>query len=173
MARGVCFLINGISYVAVLWALLAMNPTLREQAPGRGESVLEGMRAGFRYAWGFEPIRVLLLLLALVSVVGMPYSVLMPIFAKQILGGGPSTLGLLVTASGVGALGGALLLAFRRSVLGLGQADRLCRGAFWPGADRLFPLPLAVAVDGLPGLERIWHDRRAGGEQRRPADDRG
>jgi MFS family permease len=82
---------------------------------------------------GFPPIRKLLLLLALVSLVGMPYTILMPVFANEILRGGPNTLGLLMAASGVGALAGALLLAARRSVLGLGKYIPLMAALFGAG----------------------------------------
>ncbi len=118
--EGWCFLIDAISYVAVVLALLAMRlaapATPRERPP-----VWRGMKEGFRYAFGFAPIRNLLLLLALVSFMGMPYSVLMPIFAADILRGGPFVLGFLSAASGVGALAGALYLASRNTVIGLGN----------------------------------------------------
>ncbi|HKI36543.1 MAG TPA: MFS transporter [Gemmataceae bacterium] len=119
-SAGVCFLVNGLSYLAVLAALLAMrlNPRPRERSRGR---VLAGLREGIGYAFGFAPIRAILLLLSLVSLMGMSYSVLLPIFARDVLGGGAYTYGLLGAASGVGALAGALRLAARHSVLGLGR----------------------------------------------------
>ena len=80
-----------------------------------------GLTEGFRYAFGFAPIRAILVLLAIVSFMGMPYSVLMPIFAAEVLHGGPYALGFLSAASGVGALAGALYLASRQTVLGLGN----------------------------------------------------
>src|SRR5205807_637462 len=82
-----------------------------------GRHLIEGVR----YAAGFPPVRALLLLLALVSFATMPQSVLLPVFAADVLGGGPHTLGLLSAASGLGALAGALYLASRPSVLGLGR----------------------------------------------------
>jgi MFS family permease len=91
------------------------------------------MIEGFRYSFGFAPIRTVLLLLALVSFMGMPYTVLMPIFAADILQGGPYALGFLSAASGVGALIGALYLASRRSVLGLGNAIVLSTLVFGVG----------------------------------------
>jgi MFS family permease len=91
------------------------------------------LREGWNYALRFAPIRNVLLLLALVSLVGMPYTVLMPVFANQILHGGPSTLGWLMAGSGVGALIGALLLAARKSVLGLGKYIPLTAAAFGVG----------------------------------------
>ncbi len=107
--EGWCFLIDAISYVAVVLALLAM------QLPARAvkhcpQPIWHGMVEGFHYAFGFAPIRTVLLLLALVSFMGMPYMVLMPIFAADILQGGPYALGFLSAASGVGALAGALYL---------------------------------------------------------------
>ncbi len=111
--EGPCFLINGLSYGAIIYALTAMRIHPREQ--GRHNAhILEELKDGFSYVCNHSPIRSLLILVALVSLVGMPYVVLMPIFAREILGGGPSTLGFLMASSGVGALGGALFLAARR-----------------------------------------------------------
>lgn len=118
--EGWCFLIDAVSYVAVVLALLAMEIPARD-AQHRPAAVWRGMSEGFRYAFGFPPIRTILLLLALVSFMGMPYTVLLPIFAADILQGGPYALGFLSAASGVGALVGALYLASRSTVLGLGR----------------------------------------------------
>src|SRR5262245_13636938 len=115
-----CFVIDSVSYVAVIASLLAMHVRQRQRTPHVG-SVWRRLREGFSYAFGFAPVRALLLLLALVSFMGMPYSVLMPKFAGEVLGGGPYTLGFLSGASGVGALTGALYLASRPTVLGLGR----------------------------------------------------
>ncbi len=121
VGEGMCFLLNGISFIPVIAALLAMR--VRPHVKKRRETnVLHEMREGFSYAFGFPPIRMVLLLLALVSLVGMPYMVLMPVFASQVLHGGPNTLGFLMGASGLGALAGAIYLASRKSVLGLGRA---------------------------------------------------
>jgi MFS family permease len=95
--------------------------------------VLGQLREGFTYAARFAPIRKVLLLLALVSLVGMPYTVLMPVFANEVLRGGPYTLGMLMAASGVGALAGAMFLAARKSVLGLGKYIPLMAAAFGAG----------------------------------------
>jgi MFS family permease len=86
-----------------------------------GGPILHELQEGFRYAYSFGPIRSILLLVALVSLMGMPYAVLVPIFAKDILHGGAHTFGFLMTAAGSGALAGTLYLASRRSVLGLGR----------------------------------------------------
>jgi MFS family permease len=115
-----CFVVNAASYVAVLAALLAMRDVPRRS--GRPAAPLaQGLGEGFRYAFGFPPIRALLLLLALISLAGMPFTVLLPVFATRVLHGGAETLGLLSAASGAGALCAALMLASRRSVLGLGR----------------------------------------------------
>src|SRR6185295_12424729 len=97
------------------------------------ENLVRQFREGWNYIVAFKPIRNILLLLALVSLVGMPYTVLMPVFANEILGGGPYTLGWLMAASGVGALMGALFLAARRTVLGLGKFIPLMAGVFGAG----------------------------------------
>ena len=124
----VCFTINGVSYLAVLAALLAMDVP---PEPERSEEPFgKRLREGVAYAFTFPPIRDLILLLALVSLVGMPYAVLLPVFATEILGGGALVLGLLSAATGVGALCGALLLAARKSVVGLGRWIALGPGAF-------------------------------------------
>ena len=95
-----------------------------------GTRMLGQLTEGFRYAAGFAPIRNVLLLLALVSFMGMPYTVLMPAVAARVLGGGAHTLGFLMAASGLGALGGTLYLASRKSVLGLGRIVALAAAAF-------------------------------------------
>ena len=95
--------------------------------------MLEELVQGFRYVGGFAPVRSSLILLALVSTMGMPYTVLMPIFANEVLQGGPHTLGFLMTASGLGALAGALYLASRQTVLGLGRVMVAATIAFGAG----------------------------------------
>ncbi len=119
-SEGYCFLIDGFSYLAVIGSLLAM----RNFAPQRmnvRRRVWQELSDGWRYVSGSVPIRSILLLLALVSLVGMPYTVLMPLFAARVLHGGPHTLGFLMGAAGVGALASATWLATRKSVLGLGR----------------------------------------------------
>ncbi|MBZ5568553.1 MAG: MFS transporter [Acidobacteriia bacterium] len=118
--EGYCFLIDGFSYLAVIASLLLMR--LRRQEPRRARTnMLAELKEGWAYVSGSVAIRAILVLLALVSLVGMPYTVLMPIFAGSILRGGPHTLGFLMAASGVGALTGAVHLASRRTVVGLGR----------------------------------------------------
>ena len=118
--EALCFLLNGLSYTAVIAGLLVMRVQPNARA-ARQTAILENLREGFRYAFGSLPIRSLLLLLALVSLTGASYAQLLPIFAQQILHGDARTQGFLVSAVGVGALAGALFLAGRRSAHGLGR----------------------------------------------------
>jgi MFS family permease len=129
VGEGYCFLIDGISYIAVIASLLAMTVTHQRLARSP-KKVLTELREGWDYVRGFHPIRSILLLLALISLVGMPYTALMPIFAGKILHGGANTLGFLMAAIGVGALIGALMLAARQSVLGLGRLIPLTAAGF-------------------------------------------
>jgi len=127
--EGYCFLVDGISYIAVIVSLLLMSLSGRQQR-AKAASVTGELKQGWQYVSSFVPIRAILLLLALVSLVGMPYTVLMPIFAARILHGGAHTLGFLMGATGVGALTGALALARRQSVLGLGRVIPLMAALF-------------------------------------------
>jgi MFS family permease len=128
IGEGWCFFANAVSYIAVIIGLLLM----RVQRPVRAlmASPFEHMMEGFRFVNQTAPIRALLLLLGVVSLVGMPYVVLMPIFADQVLHGGARGLGILMGATGVGALLGALTLAFREGVKGLGRWVAWCCGGF-------------------------------------------
>jgi len=116
--EGWCFLIDGISYFAVIASLLMMH-VKPLQIRRTATSMLEQMREGWDYVRTFRPIRTILLLFGLLSLMGWPYSVLLPIFAGQVLHGGAHTLGWLTGASGVGALASGLSLAVRKSILGL------------------------------------------------------
>jgi MFS family permease len=119
-SAGVCFLLNALSFVAVLIALFAMRvpPRLARQTRA---GLLRELREGLGYAFGFAPIRALLLLVAFVSLIGLAYAVLLPVFATEVLEGGAWTYGLLMSSAGIGALTGAILLASRKTVLGLGR----------------------------------------------------
>ena len=130
VGEGWCFLADGVSYLAVIASLLMMHLKLRPHV-GKRKRVIHELHDGLRYAFGFGPIREILLLLALLGLVGIPYRVLMPIIATQTLHGNAHTLGFLMGAMGVGALIGALFLATRTSVLGLGRM-----------------IPIAVAIFG-------------------------
>ena len=154
VGEGYCFLINGLSFIAVIAALLAMKG-YRKQSKGRREPIWQGLREGFSYVFGFPPLRSVILLLALTSLIGMPYVILMPIFARNILGGGPNTLGFLMAATGVGALVAAICLASRRNVRGLGKMVGLSAAIFGLGLimfsfSRSFPVSVALmAVTGF------------------------
>jgi MFS family permease len=119
-SEGICFLIDGFSYLAVLLALLAMRLPARPTTTPH-ESARQAFAEGMRYSFGFPPIRSLLLMVGMTSLLGMSQSVLMPLFADRVLGGDEKTLGLLLASSGFGALVGSLYLASRRSVVGLGR----------------------------------------------------
>jgi MFS family permease len=134
VGEGWCFTLDAVSYLAVIASLLLMHLVPRQRrAAAKETKVLHEMREGWAYVVGSPPIRSILLLLALVSLVGMPYTVLMPVFASTILHGGPHTLGFLMAATGVGALSGAVFLANRRSVLGLGRVIPIMSALFGAG----------------------------------------
>jgi MFS family permease len=121
IGEGWCFFVNGLSFLAVLGGLLAMRLEPRPPTPPSGRSTLHHMAEGFAFVATTAPIRALLLLLGLISLAGMPYSILMPIIADRVLHGGPLGMGVLMGASGIGALLGALTLASRQGVTGLGR----------------------------------------------------
>ena len=127
--EGICFLINALSYIFVIASLLMMK--VAQHQPAKKSNHVRGeLKEGFSYAFGFPPIRNIIFLLGLVSLMGMSYTVLMPVFAKEILQGGPHTFGFLMGASGLGALSGALYLASRKSVVGLCNIIPLASGIF-------------------------------------------
>ena len=132
VGEGYCFLVDAVSYLAVIASLLLMRLPARDVAP-RTARVLADFKEGFFYAAESRAIRSVLLLLAVVSLMGTPYTVLLPVIAKQVLGGGASTLGLLTAASGLGALGGAIYLASRQTVLGLGRVIVISTAVFGAG----------------------------------------
>lgn len=152
LGEGMCFLLNGISYLAVIAGLLLMKVP-KVQKPTRNGAQLDQLVEGIRYVFRNRAIRSLLSLLSLVSLLGMPYAVLMPVFAQDVLGRGPGALGALMTAAGCGALVGALWLARRADVLGLDRVVvRACAG-FGVGlvlfaASRMYALSLLWLVIG-------------------------
>ncbi len=127
VGEGACFLVNGFSYMAVIIALLAMH-IVHKPSSGNGGHVISNLKEGLRYAFATPPIRSLLLLMAAISIIGLPYPSLLPIFAKDILHGGAHTLGFLMGATGVGALTGAIYLASRRNVIGLDRVLSMAGG---------------------------------------------
>lgn len=133
VGEGWCFLADAVSYVFVIWSLFLMQLPLRDNIPRVRANVLDELHTGFRYVARSVPIRTALILLAIVSAMGMPYTVLMPAIVATVLHGGPNTLGLLMTSSGAGALAGALYLASRRTVVGLGRVAMISTLAFGAG----------------------------------------
>jgi MFS family permease len=156
--EGYCFLIDGLSYLAVIASLLAMN--IGGAATARpATSTLAQLREGWDYVSSFAPIRTVLLLFAIVSFMGVPYTVLMPVFATKILLGGPHTLGFLAGAAGVGSIVSALSLAARKSVRGLYRVIPVVAAVFGGGLiafsfSRIYWLSLALmAVTGFGMLK--------------------
>jgi MFS family permease len=138
-SEGWCFLIDGVSYIAVIASLLMMRlpqidaAKIAEAANRARASLWKQLGEGWQFVRGFAPIRTILLLFALVSLMGMPFMVLMPIFAAQVLKGGPHTLGFLMGAMGVGSLGSALSLVLRKSVRGLLKMIPIAAAVFGAG----------------------------------------
>jgi len=118
IGEGWCFTIDGVSYLAVIASLLMMHVKPLNVHRGRS-SMLVQIREGWTYVSGFQPIRTILLLFSLISLLGYSWSVLLPIFAVQVLHGGATTLGWLASAAGIGALASAISLDIRKSVVGL------------------------------------------------------
>ncbi len=159
VGEGWVFFADGLSYLAVIGSLLAMRVAPRPRA-GRGQRVLHDLHDGLRYAFGFAPMRAILLLLALVGLAGIPYRVLMPVIAAQTLRGGAHTLGFLMAAMGFGALIGALYLATRESVLGLGRLIPLAAGIFGAslvGVSLSRWLPLSLLMMVVMGVGFMLH----------------
>jgi len=130
--EGWCFLIDGVSYFAVIASLLLMRIQpleIRRSA----SSMFEQMREGWDYVRNFRPIRTILLLFALISLMGYSYAVLLPLFASQVLHGGADTLGWLTGASGIGAVTSALSLAVRKSVVGLTRMIQIASAVLGAG----------------------------------------
>ncbi len=148
--EGICFLLNGLSYLFVIVSLILMKVKSQKREI-QNPNLIKELKEGFSYTFGFAPLKFIILLLGLISLVGMPYAVLMPVFAKEILHGGPHTFGFLMGASGAGALMGAIYLASKRSVLGLGKIIPLSAGIFGFGLvtfslSRLFLLSLILMI---------------------------
>lgn len=150
-SEGWCFLIDGVSYLAVIGSLLAMRVRSTAVAPRKGVSPFDQFKEGWQYTTNSMPIRSIISLIALVCLVGVPYTVLMPIFADTVFHGGAHTLGFLMTASGGGALVGALWLASRRSIQGLTTLIPIAASVFGLGLvafafSRILWLSLALLV---------------------------
>ena len=143
VGEGWCFFVDGASYIAVIASLLAMH-LVRRPRPAERKGVWRELADGFHYAAGFAPIRAILLLLALLSLAGMPYTVLLPDIVTNTLHGGAHTLGFMMGAVGCGALVGAMYLVSRTSVLGLGRLI--------PAAAALF----GASLMGFAFSHRVW-----------------
>ncbi|MDD5622931.1 MAG: MFS transporter, partial [Actinomycetota bacterium] len=129
VGEGFCFLINGVTFMSVIFSLLAMK--IKKKPEHRhSNNIFHDIKEGFRYSFGFIPIRSILLFLGLVSFIGMPYTILMPVFARDLLHGGPNLLGFLMSAGGIGALLGGIYLASRKTVRGLGRILAAATGIF-------------------------------------------
>jgi Arabinose efflux permease len=151
LGEGACFLINGISYIFVVISLLLMKVKPQEKKKTKDTNIIKEFKEGFTYTFGFTPIRSIIILLTLISLMGMPFSVLMPIFAKDIFHGGSHIFGFLMGASGVGALIGAAYLASRKSVVGLEKIIPLAAVVFGLGLvsfslSSSFPLSIILMI---------------------------
>jgi MFS family permease len=157
IGEGWCFFVNAVSYVAVIVGLLRMRVARQETSAGR-RSPVRRIVEGFSFVGRTAPIRALIILLGLVSLFGMPYTVLMPVFADRILHVGAGGLGMLLGAAGVGALGAALLLVARRGVRGMGRWVAFSSAGFGGSLllfSRLQDFRLAVAVLVFVGFSMI------------------
>ena len=157
--EGICFLINAVSYVFVIGSLLRMQISKKELKKERG-NIFREMKKGFNYTFGFPPIKHLILLLGIVSLMGASYQLLIPVFAKDVLHGGSGTFGFLMGAAGFGALLGALFLASRETVIRLGRLIPAASALFGSGLIILsftsyFPLSLVLMV--VAGLGLMLH----------------
>jgi len=151
VGEGACFTINAVSYLAVIMALLAMKLPKKSDESARQFSIAHSLVEGLRYTLATVPIRDVLLLLGLVGFMGMPYMTLMPVFAAQIHKSGADALGLMLGAVGFGALIGALFLAQRATVLGLGRIIVVATLGFGLGlivftVSRVFWLSLVILM---------------------------
>lgn len=157
--EGICFLINAISYIFVIASLLAMHINQREM-PQKKTHMFRELKEGLDYTFGFPPIKHIILLLAVVSLMGSSYQVLMPVFAKEVLKGGSQTFGFLMGAAGLGALLGAIYLASRESILKLGRIIPAASGLFGAGLIilsfvKIFPVTILLMV--MVGLGVMLH----------------
>jgi len=157
--EGVCFLINGLSYIAVIAALCSMRLVVTTPA-GEGQGIIRELLDGLAYAFHDRKIRAILLLMALGGTLGIPYVTIMPVYASEILHGGPRTLGLLMSAIGAGALMGALYFAWKPPHKRLMQIIPLAMGGVGLGFVGLAvcrSIPLALCFMFLAGLGMVFH----------------
>jgi MFS family permease len=151
--EGVCFFVNSMSYVVIIIAILRMEIPLKQKKI-KEMRILHDFKEGFGYVYNLVPMRSILFLLALVSLFGMSYMVLMPVFAKEVLGGGPHTLGFLMGSAGFGALCGAMYLASRKTTHNLSRLIPASAALFGFGiiaasfSRSLWPSLILLAVAG-------------------------
>lgn len=149
-SEGICFLVNALSYLFVIGSLLLMKLEKKVMKKKKPE-IMKELKEGLNYTFGFAPIKHVIILLSLVSLTGMSYSVLMPVFAKEILQGGSQTYGFLMGAAGLGALAGSLYLASQTTILKLGRIVPASAILFGGGLvvlsfSRVFPLSMFIIV---------------------------
>lgn len=120
VGEGICFLMNALSFAAVIFALMQIKIP-QKQVTTQPDNFRESFKQGFLYTFRSMPIRSLIIILTILSAVGLSYIILLPAYAKEILSGGSDTLGYLMSGMGVGAVIGAIYMAARKSVLGLGK----------------------------------------------------
>lgn len=148
VGAGYCFLIDGMSYVAVLMALMAMR--LKPKTPAASQTsltlaaIIQHLKQGFVYAFGFAPVRSILIMVGMVSFLGVNFVVVLPIFSNEILHGDANTLGILMAASGVGSLVAAVQLSLRREVRGLGRLIAIA------------PIIYGLGMIAFAGSRSIW-----------------
>lgn len=153
-SAGFCFLLNAVSYIAVIWALLVMKIQRRE-ITRQASAGLRGLFEGLEYVWQFSSLRYLLVNLSLITLMGGPFMTLMPVFAKKVLHGGPQTLGMLISTIGVGAIVGAFFLASRKNIYGLDRIIAVATLTYSFGLilfSRSTSLPLSTALLLFIGL---------------------
>jgi MFS family permease len=152
--EGICFLINAISYIFVIVSLLMMHIPKKE-FPRKETKILKELKEGFNYTFGFQPIKHIILLLAVVNLMGASYQVLMPVFAKEVLHGGSDIYGFLMGAAGLGALIGAAYLAARETILRLGRIIPFAATLFGAGLVALSftnIIPITIGLMFIIGL---------------------
>ncbi len=159
VGEGACFLINAVSYIPVILSLFMMK-IVKERTAAPSRNMILELKEGVGYALRFPPIKWILALLSLVSLMGASFQVVLPIFARDIFHGGPQTFGYLMTTSGLGAMAAALYLAGRKSVIGL--AGFLTRMAGLFGISMILfsfvrPLPAAMLIIAVAGFGMMAH----------------
>jgi MFS family permease len=135
LGPGICFLINGISYIAVISAFLSMNPH-SNKIDKTNNNIFSDMKEGLFYCFNFIPIRYLLILVSIISLFGMTFPLLLPVFAVKVFNGGSHTFGILVSSIGAGAFFATIYLAMKKSIEGIGHVMNIA----------IFALALSLSV---------------------------